>query len=595
MNSPPDKQSIRNWLAQRRGAPCPPPALCDIRDALWPAATRQAPTTPPTTPMNQQAQPWLASYRENNTPTHIDLDAYPSVVHLLEGAMRRFAGKTAFRWHDKSLSYADIDRLSGAFCAWLQQEPKVQKGERIAVMLPNIPAFPIATLGIARAGGIQVNINPMYTPRELEHQLVDSGATIIVVSAGATVALAQVIARTQVKTVIIVAPGDRMDPCDARLSDTVCFAAALREGAALDRVPVALCGADLLFLQYTGGTTGLSKGAMLSHRNLIANIVQFKAMNSDALRPGQEVIVTAIPLYHIFALMVNFLAYFSVGAENWLVDNPRDVDGFIDVLQKANVTIFVGVNTLYASLLRHPRIAGVPFGSLRLSIGGGAAVLRVVSDQWKALTGTFIREGYGLTETSPVVTFNPVSVQAFSGSTGVPFPGTDVQLLDDDGKSVAIGETGEVCVKGPQVMRGYWRQPDANRDAFTSDGYFKTGDIGVFDAGGFLKIVDRKKDLVIVSGFNVYPNEVEAVVSALPGVAECACTGVPDAKTGEALVLFVVVDANKTLHEAAVVAHCRSMLTAYKVPKIVRIVNMLPKSTVGKILRRELQQMLSSE
>ena len=540
-------------------------------------------------------KPWHATYRDNGIPADINADAFPSVVHMLDAAMQRFAEKPAFRAFGQTLSYADVDRQSAAFAAWLQQELGVRKGDRVAVMLPNFLAFPIAFLGIARAGAVQVNVNPLYTPRELEHQLNDSGSEIIIVFNGSTPTLAEAIARTGVKTVITVAPGDGSaaslpaPPVDARLSGAIAFADALAQGARLTRTPVELNGDDLLFLQYTGGTTGLSKGACLSHRNLVANTEQFKAVMPDALRPGQEVIVTAIPLYHIFALMVNFITYFSVGADNWLVANPRDMDGFVEVMKQARPSVFMGVNTLYAGLTMHPRIGEVDFSNLRLSGGGGAAVVGATSAKWKAITGNFIREGYGLSETSPVLSFNPASISDFSGTTGLPLPGTDIKLLDDGGAEVALGQPGEVCAKGPQVMRGYWNQPAANAAAFTADGYFRTGDVGVFTPEGFLKIVDRKKDMVLVSGFNVFPNEVEAVASACPGVAEAACVGVPDDKTGESVKLFVVKTPGATLSEADLLAHCRKEMTAYKVPRIVRFVDALPKSTVGKILRRELR------
>jgi long-chain acyl-CoA synthetase len=540
-------------------------------------------------------RPWLATYRANGIPVDIDADACRSVVELLEGATTTFADKPAFRSFGQTISYADVDRQSAAFCAWLQHRLGVKKGDRIAVMSPNLLAFPIAFLGIARAGAVQVNVNPLYTPRELEHQLNDAGCQIIVIFAGSTPTLAGAIAKTAITTVITVAPGDGSaarlpsPPVDPRLTGTVAFADALADGATLQRRPVEIDGADLVFLQYTGGTTGLSKGAALSHRNLVANTEQFKAMMPSALRPGEEVIVTAIPLYHIFALMVNFITYFSVGADNWLVANPRDMDGFVDVMKQARPSIFIGVNTLYAGLAMHPRIGEVDFSRLRLSGGGGAAVVGTVSDRWKAITGNFIREGYGLSETSPVVSFNPASIGDFNGTTGLPLPSTDVVLLDDAGHEVGLGESGEVCVKGPQVMGGYWDKPEANAAAFTADGYFRTGDIGQFDAQGFLKIVDRKKDMVIVSGFNVFPNEVEAVASACPGVAECACIGVPDEKTGEGVRLFVVRLPGAELSAEQVIAHCRKEMTAYKVPKAVHFVDSLPKSTVGKILRRELR------
>jgi long-chain acyl-CoA synthetase len=471
----------------------------------------------------------------------------------------------------------------------------VRKGDRIAVMTPNLLAFPIAFLGIIRAGAVQANVNPLYTPRELEHQLNDAGVQTIIVFSGVSGTVAEVMAKTGLKTVITAGVGDGSGvvlpspPVDGRLSGAVAFTDALAEGAKLPFTPVELTGDDLLFLQYTGGTTGLSKGAALSHRNLVANTEQFKSFMPEALRPGQEVIVTAIPLYHIFALMVNFITYFSVGADNWLVPNPRDFDNFIDTLKQARPSIFMGVNTLFAGLVMHPRSKEVDWSNLRLAGGGGSAVIGAVSDKWKALTGTFIREGYGLSETGPVLSFNPAQVSEFTGTTGLPVPSTDIKLLNEAGLEVGIGEAGEICAKGPQVMQGYWRQPEANAAAFTTDGYFRTGDIGTFDAQGFLKIVDRKKDMIIVSGFNVFPNEIEAVATGCPGVAECACVGVPDEKSGEAVKLFVVKAPGATLTEADVIAHCRKELTGYKMPRTVRFVDTLPKSTVGKILRRELR------
>jgi long-chain acyl-CoA synthetase len=515
---------------------------------------------------------------------------------MLEGAMKTYAGKSAFRSFGQTLSYADVDRLSAAFAAWLQHKLGVKKGDHIAVMVPNLLAFPIAFLGIVRAGGVQVNVNPLYTPRELEHQLNDSGTEIIIIFNGSTPALAEAIAKTGIKAVITVAPGDGSaavlpsPPVDARLVGSIAFADALAEGETLQRRPVELRGNDPLFLQYTGGTTGPSKGACLSHRNLVANSEQYKAMIPAATRPGQEVIVTAIPLYHILALMANFITYFSIGADNWLVTNPRDMDGFVNTLTKSKLTCFIGVNTLFAGLMMHPKIREVDFSSLRLTAGGGAAVIGATSAKWKDITGQFIREGYGLSETGPLLSFNPASIKDFSGTTGLPVPGTDIKLLDKDGDEVAIGQSGEICAKGPQVMSSYWNQPEATAAAFTADGYFRTGDIGVFDAQGFLKIVDRKKDMVIVSGFNVFPNEVEAVASACPGVSECACVGVPDEKSGEAVKLFIVKTPGTTLSADDVISFCRKEMTSYKVPKIVRFIEALPKSTVGKILRRELRE-----
>ncbi|EAT07126.1 AMP-dependent synthetase and ligase [Sphingomonas sp. SKA58] len=543
-------------------------------------------------------RPWHASY--GNTPIEIDADAYPSVVAMMEAAMVEFADRPAFKCFGQTLSYADVDRLSRDFAAYLQSRLGVRKGDRIALMTPNFMAFPIAFLGIARAGAVQVNVNPLYTPRELEHQLRDADARILVGFSGASATVAEVLSRPDaqslLQTVIMIGPGDGTaaalpsPPVDARLQGTIALAQALMDGESLPFAPVALGGEDLLFLQYTGGTTGLSKGAALTHRNLVANVQQFKSIVADNLRPGEEVIVTAIPLYHIFALMVNFVTYFSVGAENWLVPNPRDMDSLIDVLKASRCTVFTGVNMLFAGVATHPRAKEVNFSRLRMAAGGGSAILEPTSAKWEALTGCPVREGYGMSETSPVISFNLASAGGYNGTTGVPLPSTDVMLLKEDGTEAAQGEAGEVCVKGPQVMRGYWQQPQANAEAFTSDGYFRTGDVGLFTPDGLLKLVDRKKDMIIVSGFNVFPNEIEGVATACPGVLECACVGVPDERTGEAAKLYVVRAPGADVGAEQIVAHCRSQLTAYKVPKQVAFVDALPKSTVGKILRRELRQ-----
>ena len=537
---------------------------------------------------------WLAAYGAR-IPAEINPHAHRSVLHMLEGAMQRFADRPAFRCFGRTLTYADTDRLSRDFAAYVQGRLGVKKGDRIAVMLPNIPAFAFAMLGVVRAGAVQVNVNPLYTPRELEHQLNDAGVEIIIIFSGVSPTLAEIIGKTAVKQVISVGLGDgtgatlASPPVDARLANVVAFSDALIQGADLALTPVALCADDLLFLQYTGGTTGVSKGAALSHGNLVANTEQCKAFIPDALRPGQEVVVTALPLYHIFALMVNFITFFSIGAENWLVPNPRDIESFCDTLKKSRLTVFTGVNTLFGAMAMHPSIKEVDFTSLRVTIGGGATVLPTTSQKWKALTGKHILEGYGLSETSPILTLNPMTATSFSGTVGPPFPSTDIKLLDVDDREVPLGQPGEICAKGPQVMKGYWQKPEANTAAFTADGYFRTGDIGVFDDKGFLKIVDRKKDMIIVSGFNVYPNEVEAVAAACTGVAECACVGKPDEKTGEAVRLFVTKAPGATLTEDDVIAHCRRELTAYKVPKEVRFLDALPKSNVGKILRKDLR------
>jgi long-chain acyl-CoA synthetase len=541
------------------------------------------------------SQPWLKTYRESGIPAEIDPNAHRSVVEMLEKAMKAHADRPAFRSFGQTLTYADVDRQSRNFAAYLQKKLGVKRGDRIAVMMPNLLAFPIAFLGIIRAGAAQVNVNPLYTPRELEHQLRDAGVQIMVVFAGSSATVAEVMASTPLKTVITAGPGDGSTaklpgpPVDPRLTGALAMADILVEAAALDLDPVDLNGDDLLFLQYTGGTTGLSKGAALSHRNLVANTEQFKAPMGNTPPTSDDVVVTAIPLYHIFALMVNFITFFSAGADNWLIANPRDMDGFVATLNQAKPTVFMGVNTLYAGLVAHPKIREVDFSNLRLAGGGGAAIIAAVSAKWQEITGQIIREGYGLSETSPVLTFNPLHLSEFSGTTGVPLPSTDIKLLDEEGREVALGQPGEICAKGPQVMRGYWDKPEANAAAFTADGYFRTGDVGVFDERGFLKIVDRIKDMILVSGFNVYPNEIEAIATGCPGVLECACIGVPDEKTGEAVKLFVVRMPNAKLTAEELVAYCRKEMTGYKTPRTIEFIEALPKSNVGKILRRELR------
>jgi long-chain acyl-CoA synthetase len=540
---------------------------------------------------------WLSNYG-TRIPANIDPDAYPSVLAMLESAMTRYAERPAFHCFGQTLTFGDTDRLSRNFAAYLQTKLGVKKGDRIAVMLPNLPAFPLAMLGIIRAGAIQVNVNPLYTPRELAHQLDDAGVETVIVFAGVSATLAEIIDQTPVKQVISVGLADGTaatlpgPAVDGRLKNAVALTDALAAGAALPLTSPLLTGDDVLFLQYTGGTTGLSKGAALSHRNLVANTQQYKAFMPDAQRPGEEVVVTALPLYHIFALMVNFITYFSIGAENWLVPNPRDMAGFVEILKQARPTVFTGVNTLFAGLLMQPNIGEVDFSRLKVAIGGGAAVLPTTSEKWTRLTGKHILEGYGLSETSPVLTLNPMTSESFSGAVGLPLPSTDIKLLGENDVEVTLGEAGEVCARGPQVMRGYWQKDEANAKAFTADGYFRTGDVGVFDAHGFLRIVDRKKDMIIVSGFNVYPNEVEAIAAACSGVAECACVGRPDDKTGESIVLFASKMPGASVNEADIIAYCRRELTAYKVPKEVRFVEALPKSNVGKILRKDLRTLV---
>lgn len=528
-------------------------------------------------------------------PADIDPDRYPSVVALFEDAMALHADRTAFVSYANQLSYAEVDRLSRQFAAYLQQTLGVKKGDRIAMMSPNILAFPVAMIGLLRAGATQVNVNPQYTPRELEHQLNDAGVETIIIFSGSTPTLASVLARTSVKNVIVTELGDLgqtampSPPVAPEIGSYVRFSDALASAQAADFKPVTLTGDDLIFLQYTGGTTGVSKGAMLSHRNLLASVMQFKALAPDALREGEEVVITALPLYHIFALMVNCLSYFSVGATNILIANPKDMDGFIKTLKNSRFSIITGVNTLYAGMMLHPDFQTVDFSNYRAAFGGGSAIMKATSDKWKSFTGSHLKEGFGMSETSAIVCLNPMHVTAFTETVGVPIPSTDISLRDDEGNEVPPGTPGEMCVKGPQIMRGYWKRMADNDTVFYPGGYLKTGDVAVATPEGFFKIVDRKKDMILVSGFNVFPNEIEAVAASCPGVAECACIGVPDAKTGEAVKLFIVKAPGANLGEEQVLTHCRTELVAYKMPRQIVFRLDLPKSTVGKILRRSLR------
>jgi long-chain acyl-CoA synthetase len=527
-------------------------------------------------------------------PQEIDADAYASIVALFDQAVAAHEDKPAFECFGTRMTYAEIDAAATAVAAWLQTRLGVRRGDRIALMCPNVFAFPIAMLGIVRTGAAQVNVNPLYTPRELAHQLNDAGAETILVFGGSTPTLAEIIADTPVRTVVTIDLGDGAGlaipspAVDPRLADAVRFADVLAEGHALTLEPVALAGDDILFFQYTGGTTGLSKGAVLSHRNLVANTEQFKAFLPEATTPGEEVLVLALPLYHIFGLMM-MLAYATVGARAVLIPNPRDMDGFIDAIKDARISVLPAVNTLFQGLTMHPRFKEIDLSNYKIAIGGGSAVIPATSEKWKALTGHHIKEGYGLSETSPILCLNPIAGAEFSGACGLPLPSTEIALLDDEGRPVPAGEAGEICARGPQVMRGYWNNEAANAAAFTDYGFFRTGDVGVFTADGYVKIVDRKKDMILVSGFNVYPNEVEATVTACAGIAECACIGVADEKSGEAVRVYAVKAPGATVSEADVVAHCRKELAGYKVPKQVVFIDTLPKSNVGKILRRELR------
>ncbi|GGB56977.1 long-chain-fatty-acid--CoA ligase [Roseibium aquae] len=536
---------------------------------------------------------WTKSYGAD-VPQEINPDVYASIPGLFEHSVATYGDHPAFTCFGKTLSYSEIDSMSRNIAAYLQNKLGVSHGDRVALMMPNVPAFLIAMLGILRAGAVQVNVNPLYTPRELAHQLIDAEAETMIIFGGSTPVLAEIAAETPIRNIIVADLGDGSGlpipspQADTRLNGVLRFADALAEGAGIQFNPVELTGNDLAFLQYTGGTTGLSKGAALSHRNLLANIEQYKAFMPEALEPGKEVVIGALPLYHIFGLMLT-LSYISVGGRNILIPNPRDMDAFINAIKDAKFSIMAGVNTLFSGMMMHPAFKEIDLSGYKVAIGGGAAVLPATSEKWKSLTGHHIKEGYGLSETSPVLCINPMSVTAFTGSCGLPVPSTEIKLLKADDTEAEPGEAGEICARGPQVMRGYWNRADANADAFTDDGFFRTGDIGVFDESGFLRIVDRKKDMIIVSGFNVYPNEIEAVAASMDGVAECACFGVPDEKTGEAVALFVVAIPGVEITADTVVAFCRDKLAAYKMPRHIRLVSELPKSNVGKILRRELR------
>lgn len=540
--------------------------------------------------------PWINTYA-TGVPVEIDADAYSSVVALFDAAVERFADLPAFECFGTTMSYAEIDRASRAVAAYLQQKLGVRRGDRVALMSPNTFAFPIVMLGILRAGAAQVNVNPLYTPRELAHQLNDAGVEIIIVFGGSTPALADIIDETPVKTVITLDLGDGSGldipspAADPRLGGALRLADVLTEGTRLPFEPVALGGDDILFFQYTGGTTGLSKGAVLSHRNLVANSEQFKAFLPEATTPGGEVLVLALPLYHIFGLMM-MVAYASIGARSILIPNPRDLDAFIDATKGAKISVFPAVNTLFQGLTQHPRVGEIDLSNYKIAIGGGSAVIKATSEKWKALTGHHIKEGYGLSETSPILCLNPIDGEAFSGACGLPLPSTEILLLDDEGRPVAEGEAGEICARGPQVMWGYWNNETANAAAFTDNGFFRTGDVGIFTEDGYVQIVDRKKDMILVSGFNVYPNEIEATVTACAGIAECACIGVSDERTGEAVRVYAVKLAGAEISETDVIAHCRRDLAGYKVPKQVVFIDALPKSNVGKILRRELRKLV---
>ncbi|MDH6230565.1 long-chain acyl-CoA synthetase [Mesorhizobium soli] len=553
-----------------------------------------------------EARPWLTSYPDN-VPAEIEPLEFKSIGDLLVASSKKYATRPAFTCMGKTTTFAELERQSAAFGAYLQSKGLTQ-GARVALMMPNVLQYPVALLGVLRAGYTVVNVNPLYTPRELEHQLRDSGAEAIVILENFATTLQAIVAKTPVKHVVVASMGDmlglkgllvnlvvrrvkKMVP-DWSLPGHVKFPVALKEGAARTFKPARVDGNDIAFLQYTGGTTGVSKGAILLHRNVLANVAQNMLWMETAFvkkpRPEMLTFVCALPLYHIYALTVNALMGMQQGGHNILIPNPRDIPGFVKELAKYPINIFPGLNTLFNALLNNEDFRKLDFKPLLLTFGGGMAVQRAVAERWKKLTGITISEGYGLSETSPVATANRFDAEEFSGTIGLPIPSTEVSIRDEDGKEVPLGEVGEICIRGPQVMAGYWNRPDETAKAMTSDGFFKTGDMGFMNEAGYTKIVDRKKDMILVSGFNVYPNELEDVVARHPGVLEVAAVGVPDEHSGEVPKLFIVKkDPNLTAED--IMAFCRENLTGYKRPRHIEFRTELPKTNVGKILRRELR------
>ncbi|HEU0225429.1 MAG TPA: AMP-binding protein [Steroidobacteraceae bacterium] len=551
---------------------------------------------------------WLKHYPPG-VPAEIDPDSIRSLKQMFEDSCRDYAAKPAFTNMGRTLSYAEAGELSRRFGAWLQQEAGMKKGDRVALMMPNILQYPIAIVGALRAGLTIVNVNPLYTARELEHQLNDSGATAIVIFENAAATLQQVLAKTPVKRVIVTGIGDmlgfpkgaitnfvirrvkKMVPAYA-LPGSVRFGAVLSRGASLALDPVEVGGEDIAFLQYTGGTTGVSKGAVLTHRNLVANTVQVVAFMPELKDIEDAVVITALPLYHIFALTSNLLVFTNTGGHNVLITNPRDMAGFVAELAKVRFTFITGVNTLFNGLLHTPGFDKLDFSSLKVALGGGMAVQAAVSERWRQVTGRHICQGWGLTETSPVGTANLPGTLEFTGSIGYPLPSTEISIRDDDGNELPLGSVGEICLRGPQVMRGYWNRPEETAKVMLPGGWLRTGDVGRMDELGRTYIEDRKKDMIIVSGFNVYPNEVEGVVARMPGVLEVAAVAQPDERSGEVVALFIVRK-DPALTAEQVIAYCRKELTGYKVPKAVYFRDELPKTNVGKILRRTLRDELA--
>lgn len=547
---------------------------------------------------------WLKFYREG-IPADINPDFYSSIPELLEEAFEKYQDLPSFSCMGKTLFYEDIDLLSQKFASFLQHDLKLPKGSRVALMMPNILQYPVALFGLLRAGMVCVNVNPLYTARELEHQLQDSGAEVILAFENSAHCLEEALPNTQVKHVILTGIGDMLGFLKSHL---VNFAIkkvkkmvppyhlphALKFNHIMGQADpslfkkVEINSSDIAFLQYTGGTTGVSKGAVLTHRNILANIEQAKAWIKKDLENGEEIIITPLPLYHIFSLTANCFVFSAVGAHNILITNPRDIPGFVKELKKWKFTALTGVNTLFNGLANCEDFKKLDFSSLKITLGGGMAVQKPVADKWKAITGKPLTEAYGLTETSPAACINPLNSKDYTGSVGLPISSTEIAILDDDGHELGIGDIGEIAIRGPQVMQGYWNRPDETAKVMTDNGFFKTGDIGLIDDKGYVKIVDRKKDMILVSGFNVYPNEIEDIIASHPKILECAAIGVPDEKSGEVVKLFITKK-DDSLTEAEVMEFCKENLTGYKRPKFIEFRAELPKSNVGKILRKELR------
>ncbi|MDG0806076.1 long-chain-fatty-acid--CoA ligase FadD [Pectobacterium brasiliense] len=546
---------------------------------------------------------WLSRYPAD-VPAEIDPDRYSSLIEMFESSVKRYADRPAFVNMGEVMTFRKLEERSRAFAAYLQNQLKLQKGERVALMMPNLLQYPVALFGVLRAGLVVVNVNPLYTPRELEHQLKDSGASTIVIVSNFAHTLEKVVHNTAVKHVILTRMGDQLSTAKGtlvnfvvkyikrlvpkyHLPDAISFRRVLQEGRRQQYIRPDIINTDLAFLQYTGGTTGVAKGAMLTHRNMLANLEQCKGAYGAILQEGNELVITALPLYHIFALTVNGLLFLELGGKNLLITNPRDIPAVVKELKQYPFTAITGVNTLFNALLNNKEFHELDFSTLRLAVGGGASVQQAVAERWEKLTGKHLLEGYGLTESSPLVAVNPYDLKHYSGSIGLPVSSTDVKIIDDDGNDAGPGESGELWVRGPQVMLGYWQQPAAT-DEVLKDGWLATGDIVTSDDEGFLRVIDRKKDMILVSGFNVYPTEIEDVISRHPKVSESAVVGVDNEVSGEAVKAFVV-RRDQSLTKEELTTHCRRNLTGYKVPKEIEFCDDLPKSNVGKILRRELR------